>query len=382
MQRVLRPHQDFRGFAGQITAGTVHPGDEVLALPSAAAPAFAPSPPLTAICARARAPQSVVLTLEDETDISRGDMIASVTAPPHRNQSLRSHRSLDARQAASPRRNLPSEAHQPDGSRTVIEIRSRIHVEHLAHHSRRAASTQRHRTSRHRDQPSASRGSLPRQPRHRQPHPHRPGRQHHRRRGHDSQHLTTRSQTHRTQTCNPRVARSRQSRSTWHLKSSGRFSQNGATGSPHPCPVSPSLLTTSLASARCAVRERRRRPHHLHPLLMAPATAPRELVFAKPTKSLTEMQRLEANPDWRTTMTTAWASEAGRARHDQPASSCAIVSRTRSTSASLAASRPKTWSWSTWCAKFSRVFRSSFSRPAITSLKPSRIAIAWPPSGT
>ena len=34
VQRVLRPHQDFRGFAGQITAGTVYPGDEVVALPS------------------------------------------------------------------------------------------------------------------------------------------------------------------------------------------------------------------------------------------------------------------------------------------------------------------------------------------------------------
>ena len=34
VQRVIRPHQDFRGFAGQIAAGTVRPGDEVIALPS------------------------------------------------------------------------------------------------------------------------------------------------------------------------------------------------------------------------------------------------------------------------------------------------------------------------------------------------------------
>ncbi len=34
VQRVMRPHQDFRGFAGQIAAGTVRPGDEVVALPS------------------------------------------------------------------------------------------------------------------------------------------------------------------------------------------------------------------------------------------------------------------------------------------------------------------------------------------------------------
>jgi sulfate adenylyltransferase subunit 1 len=84
VQRVLRPHQDFRGFAGQIAAGTVRPGDEILALPSGRRTRVRSINTWEGDLASAHAPQSVVLTLEDETDLSRGDMIAAVAAPPHK----------------------------------------------------------------------------------------------------------------------------------------------------------------------------------------------------------------------------------------------------------------------------------------------------------
>lgn len=84
VQRVLRPHQDFRGFAGQINAGTVRPGDEVVALPSGVRTRVRTITTWDGDLAVARAPQSVVLTLEDETDLSRGDMIAAADAQPHR----------------------------------------------------------------------------------------------------------------------------------------------------------------------------------------------------------------------------------------------------------------------------------------------------------
>jgi sulfate adenylyltransferase large subunit len=84
VQRVVRPHQDFRGFAGQINAGTVRPGDEVVALPSGRRTRVRTIATWDGDLAVARAPQSVVLTLEDETDLSRGDMIAAASAQPHR----------------------------------------------------------------------------------------------------------------------------------------------------------------------------------------------------------------------------------------------------------------------------------------------------------
>ena len=75
IQRVLRPHQDFRGFAGQIAAGVVRPGDEVVALPSGIRTHVRSITTWEGELAEAHAPQSVVLTLDDETDLSRGDMI-------------------------------------------------------------------------------------------------------------------------------------------------------------------------------------------------------------------------------------------------------------------------------------------------------------------
>jgi sulfate adenylyltransferase large subunit len=84
IQRVLRPHQDFRGFAGQIAAGTVRPGDEILALPSGRRTRVRSIDTWEGDLALAHAPQSVVLTLEDEVDLSRGEMIAAVAAPPHK----------------------------------------------------------------------------------------------------------------------------------------------------------------------------------------------------------------------------------------------------------------------------------------------------------
>ena len=81
VQRVLRPNLDFRGFAGQIAAGTVRRGDSVMALPSRRISRVRGIVTFSGELEEARAPQSVTLTLEDELDISRGDLLASVVSP-------------------------------------------------------------------------------------------------------------------------------------------------------------------------------------------------------------------------------------------------------------------------------------------------------------
>ncbi|AKC86196.1 sulfate adenylyltransferase subunit CysN [Pseudoxanthomonas suwonensis] len=82
VQWVNRPNQDFRGFAGTIAAGEVAPGDEVVVLPSArrstVAAVLGPDGPRE----RAFAGQAVTLTLADEVDVSRGDVIAAAGDPP------------------------------------------------------------------------------------------------------------------------------------------------------------------------------------------------------------------------------------------------------------------------------------------------------------
>ncbi|MGE8233197.1 MAG: sulfate adenylyltransferase subunit 1, partial [Stenotrophomonas sp.] len=77
VQWVNRPNQDFRGFAGTIAAGQVRVGDEVVVLPSArrstVKQVLGPDGPL----AVASTGQAVTLTLADEIDVSRGDVIAA-----------------------------------------------------------------------------------------------------------------------------------------------------------------------------------------------------------------------------------------------------------------------------------------------------------------
>jgi len=82
VQRVVRPDQTFRGYAGQIASGTVHPGDAIVALPSGRRSKIKSIETYDGPIDRAVAPMSVTLTLEDELDISRGDLIASAHQPP------------------------------------------------------------------------------------------------------------------------------------------------------------------------------------------------------------------------------------------------------------------------------------------------------------
>ena len=75
VQHVIRPHLDFRGFAGRIVSGTISPGEEVVVLPSGETTAIKSIVTYDGELAEAFAPQSVVLALQDEVDVSRGDMI-------------------------------------------------------------------------------------------------------------------------------------------------------------------------------------------------------------------------------------------------------------------------------------------------------------------
>ncbi len=75
VQYVIRPDHNFRGYAGTIATGTITPGEEIAVLPSGITSKVKSITTMDGDLDRAGAPQSVVLTLEDEIDISRGDMI-------------------------------------------------------------------------------------------------------------------------------------------------------------------------------------------------------------------------------------------------------------------------------------------------------------------
>ncbi len=82
VQWVCRPDQDFRGFAGTVATGSIAPGDGVVALPSGRRSQVERIVTADGDLALAGAGQAIVLTLADELDVSRGDVIASAARPP------------------------------------------------------------------------------------------------------------------------------------------------------------------------------------------------------------------------------------------------------------------------------------------------------------
>ncbi|MET3712543.1 bifunctional enzyme CysN/CysC [Sphingomonas trueperi] len=82
VQWVNRPNLDFRGFAGMIASGTIKPGDPVRILPSGRTSTIARIVAMGGDKELAVAGESVTLTLADEVDCSRGDVIATADAPP------------------------------------------------------------------------------------------------------------------------------------------------------------------------------------------------------------------------------------------------------------------------------------------------------------
>ncbi|WP_005033245.1 adenylyl-sulfate kinase [Holophaga foetida] len=75
VQSVLRPNQDFRGYAGRIASGAIRPGEPVLVLPSRVESRIKEVLLAEKSLEEGIAGQSVVLTLEDNVDVSRGDML-------------------------------------------------------------------------------------------------------------------------------------------------------------------------------------------------------------------------------------------------------------------------------------------------------------------
>lgn len=75
VQYVLRPNLDFRGFCGKVASGVVRKGDEVIALPSGKKSRVKSIVTYDGELDYAFPPQSVTLTLEDEIDVSRGEML-------------------------------------------------------------------------------------------------------------------------------------------------------------------------------------------------------------------------------------------------------------------------------------------------------------------
>jgi sulfate adenylyltransferase large subunit len=124
VQWVIRPmadeHHDYRGYAGQVAGGVWCPGDEVVVLPSGLRSRVAAVETLDGPLEEAASPQSVTIRLEDDVDVSRGDLLADPDRPPTVARELTAHLCWMSERPLEPRTRLAVK-HTTRNARAVVD---------------------------------------------------------------------------------------------------------------------------------------------------------------------------------------------------------------------------------------------------------------------
>ncbi len=140
VQWVNRPNLDFRGFSGRIASGTVKSGDIVRVSPSGVTSRVKDIPVRGGSQSEAYAGQSVTLVLEDEVDISRGDVIAAASHPVEAADQFEADLFWMSEQALLPGRSYAALIHTKAASVTITHIKHRIDINTGAHLAARTLS--------------------------------------------------------------------------------------------------------------------------------------------------------------------------------------------------------------------------------------------------
>jgi bifunctional enzyme CysN/CysC len=135
VQWVNRPDLDFRGFSGTIASGTVKPGDEIVVLPSAKRSKVARIVTMDGDLDKAGADMAVTLTLEDEIDISRGDIICAGKAPAEQTDQFAAHLLWMAEEKLFPGRQYLLKTANRIVPATITELKHKVNVNTLEHMS-------------------------------------------------------------------------------------------------------------------------------------------------------------------------------------------------------------------------------------------------------
>ena len=135
VQWVIRPMSnewhDFRGYAGRVAGGVFKPGDAVTVLPSGFTSRIKAIHGPAGEIAEAFAPNSVCLTLTDEIDISRGDMLVKANNPPHVGQDIEAMVCWFSPRAMPPRAKFILRHTTQETKAVVQEVRYHVDINSL-----------------------------------------------------------------------------------------------------------------------------------------------------------------------------------------------------------------------------------------------------------
>jgi bifunctional enzyme CysN/CysC len=132
VQWVNRPNSDFRGFAGTIAAGTLRSGDEIVVLPSGQTTRIKVIVGAGGARDAAQAGDAVTLTLTDDIDVARGDMLAALRDRPAVADQFAAHLIWMSAEKLQPGRSYLMKINNNTVTATVTELKHRIDVNTLA----------------------------------------------------------------------------------------------------------------------------------------------------------------------------------------------------------------------------------------------------------
>ncbi|MGH1351953.1 MAG: sulfate adenylyltransferase subunit CysN, partial [Methyloligellaceae bacterium] len=133
VQWVNRPNLDFRGFSGTVAGGQIAPGDEVVVLPSAKQSTVDRIVTHDGDMESAQSGDAVTITLKDEIDISRGDVIVSGEQRPEVSDQFAAHIIWMAEDAMLPGRPYILKSSSQTTTASISELKYKINVDTLEH---------------------------------------------------------------------------------------------------------------------------------------------------------------------------------------------------------------------------------------------------------
>jgi len=141
VQLVNRPNLDFRGFSGTIATGTVRPGDDILVAASGRTARVLRIVTADGDLETARAGDSVTLTLSEEVDISRGDLLVAPKERPEVADQFAAHLVWMGDEPLLPGRSYLMKIGARTVPATITELKHRVDVSTLAHHAAKTLAT-------------------------------------------------------------------------------------------------------------------------------------------------------------------------------------------------------------------------------------------------
>ncbi len=133
VQWVNRPDLNFRGFSGTVAAGAVSTGDEVIAIPSGKRSTVRSIVTYSGELDAAEKSQAVTLTLNDEIDISRGDIICGVDGPAEQSDQFAAHVLWMSDAKMFPGRQYAMKVNNQMIPATITDLKHKVNVNNFAH---------------------------------------------------------------------------------------------------------------------------------------------------------------------------------------------------------------------------------------------------------